>query len=270
MDRVIPLTVDRVSKLRLIRGSRFVTSSLREHVAECGELCWQIAGTNEYIIGSQWRKRADIGHVVEMSQGPNRKTLLDRLLASFKKSGTELVVLACDDVSLYVSFYAKVGFQKLDEIIELERFSTRSLPEVEDVTIRGYNPADLARVIEVDVQSFPWLWQNSRAEFEWYSGLPGVELYVAENDDRLIVGYAGMTIHGPNGHLDRLAVDPAYQGGGYGAALLSFAVRYMQQRRVRLITLSTQVHNTKSQSLYRKFDFHHTFRSQIIYGLRLD
>ena len=267
---MVPLTAENVSKLRLLRNSRFASSALMLHVKENEQFCAQVAGSNEYAIGGRWRRRADIGYVVEMTQGPNREKLLNHLKDLFSRAGMQAVVVACDDVSLFVSFYAKHGFEKLDEIIELERSSTGRLPAVSNIVVRPCTPQDLEAVIDVDSHSFPWLWQNTRSELDWYYSLPDVEVYVAESPTEQVVGYTGITIRGPHGHLDRLAVHSSRQREGYGAALLNFAVRRLEQRRARHITLSTQANNLRSQNLYRKFGFHHTFRSQAIYGIRLD
>lgn len=265
-----PLVVDRLPRLRLARNSRFTTSTLEQHVEENGNFCWVAAGTDEYVVGGRWRRRADIGHVIEMTQGRHRDALLERLTASFRRIGMTLVVVACDDFSLYVSFYSKQGFEKLDEIIELERYPGATSEPANGVRVRPYAHEDLAEAIETDRLAFPWLWQNNEAEFRWYLSMPGVEMYVAESQEGKIVGYAGLTINGSHGHLDRLAVHPDWQKKGYGTALLRATIERMERQRTKRITLSTQAHNVRSQSLYRKFGFHHTFRSQTIYGLRLD
>lgn len=266
---VIPLTVDSLPKLRLARHSRFDNLTLRVHVTENAEFCWRVDGTHEYIVGGRWRKRRDIAHILEMAQGPHRDALLSHLLAVFKRTGFHLAVVACDDDSLHTSFYVGHGFETLDKIIELERYSRGSSPVEGRETVRVYRPADFEAVMRVDEESFPWLWQNSREEFDWYSSLPEVEVYVAESSEG-VVGYAGITIYGMNGHLDRIAVSPAWQHRGYGSALLSFVIRRMEHRRVKRIGLSTQMENTKSQSLYRRFGFRHTSRSQVVCGVRLE
>jgi len=266
---VVPLTVDCVSKLRLMRYSRFDTLMLRAHVAENGEFCWRIDGSNEYAIGGPWRRRRDIAHLIEITQGPNRDILLSHLLATFKRAGFQIAVVACDDSDLCTASYAKQGFHVLDQIVELERYSSGASSGTSNGTIRPCTRRDFPEVMRVDAQAFPWLWQNSREEFEWYSSLPEVEVYVVDNGQE-VVGYAGMTVYGLNGHLDRLAVAPAKQRQGYGFALLSYVIERMEHLQVKRIGLSTQTHNTKSLSLYHKLGFRNTPRTQAICGLWLD
>lgn len=267
---VEPVTPENAGCLRLSRASYFTPQRLSLHVSEYPGLVWRIAGQNEYVIGGHWRHRAEVGHILEMTYGRSRDVLLPFIVDVFRDLGARLVVITLDDLSLYRAFHAKFGFEQIDEIIELERTSVGGLPSASPVAIRRMLPEDLPAVVAVDEATFPWLWRNSREEFGWYGSQWGVEIYVAADEDSSIVGYAGLTIRGRDGHLDRLAVAPSCQGLGYGAALLRFSVERMVRAGVLRLALSTQANNKVSQQLYRWFGFRPTFRSQKIYGLWLN
>jgi ribosomal-protein-alanine N-acetyltransferase len=122
--------------------------------------------------------------------------------------------------------------------------------------------------MEVDHAAFPWLWWNSQEEFDWYLGVPGVEAYVLLEGER-VVAYAGLTISGRQGHLDRLAVHPDVQTRGYGRALVLFVLQRMAARRVERVALTTQVDNYKSAGLYTALGFVRTAIRYPIYGVWL-
>jgi ribosomal protein S18 acetylase RimI-like enzyme len=267
---VEPVTLDNIGQLKLCKGSYYTIEKLTEHIAGQPGLVWRVRGQHEYVIAGHWRHRTEIGQILELTYGRSRKLLLPHILDIFRRQNSKLVVASLDDFSLYLAFYAKFGFERLDEIIEMERIGIDDIPATRPADIRRFHQEDLDETVHADQGAFPWLWRNSVEEFSWYVGLEGVEVYVARDADEKIVGYSGFTSRGREGHLDRLAVLPDYQGSGYGAALVRFSVERMLQKGARRIALSTQTNNTKSQRLYRWFGFRPTFRAQKIYGLWLD
>ena len=125
--------------------------------------------------------------------------------------------------------------------------------------------ANLGTTLEIDHAAFPWMWWNSEPEFTFYLGVPGVQAIVGLSAGRQ-VAYAGFTTQGTWGHLDRIAVDPAAQGGSYGAAILAHALRAMSRLGVTRVTLSTQNDNYQAHRLYEGFGFQQTNNSQLIIG----
>ena len=95
--------------------------------------------------------------------------------------------------------------------------------------------------------------------------MPAVQIWLGRTAG-VPVAYAGFTILDQWGHLDRLAVDPAWHGRGYGAAMLAWALGRMAAAGVTRVTLSTQETNEQSQRLYRGFGFRQTAEVYTIYG----
>jgi ribosomal protein S18 acetylase RimI-like enzyme len=214
---------------------------------------------------------------------------LEFVLNHFDDENVRLVTLDSLESDRNLHFYLKKGFQQIEELLQYE---TPSLPKVGrfiTTPIREMVLSDLDAILEVDHSAFPWLWHNSLDEFLWYTGLIGVKIFVQESppdpllrnegsnaiswsDERPkndIVGYAGITIVGHQGHLDRLAVKSDFQGHGYGEMLLAYVLQRMSAMGVKSVALSTQADNIRSQELYRKYGFTPTGWSSHIYGLEL-
>jgi ribosomal-protein-alanine N-acetyltransferase len=77
---------------------------------------------------------------------------------------------------------------------------------------------------------------------------------LALQEERL-VGYQISTRHHTSAHLARLAVAPAQQGQGIGAALLHDLLTRFGRRGVRTMTVNTQQHNVQSLRLYARYEF---------------
>lgn len=124
------------------------------------------------------------------------------------------------------------------------------------IRIRRPGDSDIAAIARVDKEAFPT---------EWHYGEPVLRraLYVtdvfilAEDEEAAerIIGYAYGDVQGGSAHLTRLAIHPARQGHGVGAALLAEAMRLFQARGAWWITLNTQRGNIISQRLYQRFGF---------------
>jgi ribosomal protein S18 acetylase RimI-like enzyme len=252
---VMPLTPSTALRLRPSLIGRFTSEMIAQQVEVYPDLAFSVARQNQYGVGGLWRRRDDIGEVVEVSRGPFRQAILRRLLDAFEARGVTLVVLDFEEGAGHAGFYAQEGFTTIDRIVEYERQIQPPVREVRAVPVRAYQPDDFEAVVEVDHASFPWLWWNSESELDTYLHTPGVEIYVSLDGGGRPVGYAGLTIRGTFVHLDRLAVHEAYQRRHHGATLLTFVLDEMRAIGVRRIALSTQEDNYRSQALYERYGF---------------
>jgi len=75
-------------------------------------------------------------------------------------------------------------------------------------------------------------------------------LYVLEAANHVIGGYCAFWQEGENLHLSNVAVDPVFQGCGYGRALIEFAEHVARESGCAAIELYTNVHMTENQQLY--------------------
>jgi GNAT superfamily N-acetyltransferase len=81
-----------------------------------------------------------------------------------------------------------------------------------------------------------------------------VHFQVARNESG-IIGYAVCGRAGHRGYVQRLAVDPAAQGRGVGAALLVDGLRWLRRWGARDALVNTQVGNDRSLRLYQRSGF---------------
>ena len=128
--------------------------------------------------------------------------------------------------------------------------------------------ADLPQVVAVDSAAFEPLWQISLpALSKAYS--QAVYAAVLENSSGM-VGYQLSTWSPYGAHLARLAVYPAEQGHGIGAALINDLLIHMQAAGAARITVNTQRDNTASLALYQKLGFHRTGEQYPVYTNRVE
>lgn len=260
---VEPLQPDEVATLNVGWNSHFNTPNLRQYVQQFPGLAWRVAGTTDYIVGDQWRRREDIGQITEARSRSHRAELVETLLAQYTRVGCRAVVVGSDEQNDNSKFYLEAGFEELECIVYYEKPDMHlnyqhpgPLP-----LLRPLQPtqANMAELLEVDHASFTWLWWNSRAELDFYRQQEGVTIYLAylpeADGSPRPVGYFGFTLYERWAHLDRLAVVPGLQGRGVGAFQLAEAIKMMSARGTRRVTLSTQENNLKSQRLYEGFGF---------------
>jgi len=120
--------------------------------------------------------------------------------------------------------------------------------------LRPLTQSDLPALVHLEERTFPWLWWNTAAEFQEIATSPHRQVTLGWYG-KTLVGYTILARHVDIGHLDRLGVDPNYQGQGFGAELLLAALQTMIDWGMRRFGLSTQADNARSQRLYAAFGF---------------
>jgi ribosomal-protein-alanine N-acetyltransferase len=252
---VEPLTPIWTPRVRLSLLSRFDARSLADHVRRFPAMALVASGGRQYVVAGPWRKRADIAELIEASTGELRSALVGGLSRQLAAHGFKLMVLDYGLESRDPTFYRTAGFALVERIFEYER---PLLPVTRLATppgtLRPYRSEDRDAVLEVERESFPWLWWNSQAEWDGYVSTRGVEIRVACRGDQ-VVGYAGFVVYNREGHLDRLAVHNREQGRGFGAFLLTEALTRLQERGAHRVALTTQETNLRSQRLYEQNGF---------------
>jgi ribosomal protein S18 acetylase RimI-like enzyme len=271
------LTVQTVRDLRLPWLSKFNHENLAMYVSENPGKSLRVAGTNEYLVGERWRGRDDIANIVEVAARHNKRALVEEWIARVSSGGELAMALVAQEVWRDdVRLFEQLGFGLVEKIVFFERnlpsrfdwwayAAEQEFPllEIDRVTV-----ADIEPLLEVDHNSFPWLWWNSRDEMGTYMSMPEVSVYRAKLRDEP-VGYASFTMYNGWAHLDRLAVVHEAQGRGYGATQLAFALAQMVKRGARSVALSTQENNTQSHRLYKRFGFQLGRDPMAIYGRAL-
>lgn len=150
------------------------------------------------------------------------------------------------------------GFEPVNHIVLLEMNSQFASPPgpSADWHIRPMTPSDLPRVTDLDAAAFDPLWRNS---LEGLASAFNQACYasVAEDNSGLI-GYQLSTGGAFGTHLARLAVQPATQGRGLGAALVHDLIAHIPPDREPRLTVNTQADNRASHALYERLGFRRT------------
>ena len=266
---VAALSPAQARALRLPWSSRFTPEGLARYVSRAPGWAWTVPGTGEYLVAEGWRHRDDLGMVLEAHARRYRTELVNAALDDLRARGVRCLLLTDEEWATQGRMYQSLGFGRLERIVYYQLLGLRlplairrPLPRLTFVPV---DAATLPVAVEIDHHSFPWLWWNSRAEFEVYLHTPGVRVVLGLAEGAP-VGYAGFTVTRDWGHLDRLAVTAQAQGRGWGAALLAYALEQMAHLGVYRVTLSTQETNHSSQRLYRGFGFRQTHEAHNIYG----
>lgn len=152
------------------------------------------------------------------------------------------------------AYTTEFGMQQIEMVVTMKR-NGGDLPRQRNIQpiLRPAEYEDLPLMIRIDHAAFAPPWRlapdDLRAALRIASSCK-----LAYVDGR-IVGYQLSTRYDDNGHLARLAVLPDVQGIGVGGALLHDLVRNFTVRRVRVMTVNTQLSNLRSQRLYSAYGF---------------
>ena len=267
-----PLGPRDLGKLSLSWSSNFSSRELEQHLILHPGHSWWVPSINEYLIGGPWRHRDEITVIQELHARHRNEDLVASLVAGCREREQRLVVMLDQYEGRRESFYTRLGFNMLQHIIiyELPRIP-RPIPAPRRLRFIPATSSLRPDLLRVDHAAFPWLWWNSSGEFDAYSSLYGVEMYLAYEPGGTPVAYVGLTSYRGWGHLDRIAVIPDSQGTGYGLETLHFAAARLSDLGARRIGLSTQADNVRSQQLYERYGFRRTGGNDYtIYGIWLD
>jgi GNAT superfamily N-acetyltransferase len=255
-----------VAELHLPWESHFTQQELSDHLARRSALAVRVAGSDEYAVGQWWQGRTEIGVLQEvMAVGHHQAlALVERLLETLRAAGARLAILSQEEEQRALGFYRAHDWLKLEEILVYRRPQAAVPTDQGRLAFATLTPHRLPELMALEQVSFPWIWRYGSAFFQEAAVTPGRRLLLAYQQSTLI-GYLIITLHGSFGHLDRLAVHPAFQHRGYGAELLRHALGEMTTRGATAAGLSTQKDNYRSQRLYESFGFRRTGK-YCIYG----
>ena len=266
---IVPIVPAGIPALPLAADSRFTQATLARHLARYPHLAFRLAGGQDYVLGSYWHGRPEIGLLLEVASQGQRPALVERLLAAYRQAGTRLVALSDVEAERALSFYRQIGFGALEEVIPYERPHCQVKPLSSRLALRPLAEDDLPALVALEEQAFPWLWWETAESFWETAQRPDCWVYTAWRGSDL-VGYLILSQRNDLGHINRIAVHPRWQGQGYGAELLTYAIGDLARHGARRVGLNTQANNIRSQRLYERFAFQRTGERYWFYGLWLD
>jgi ribosomal protein S18 acetylase RimI-like enzyme len=254
---ILTLEPDDVGALRQpsTRGSRALREALRGHP---GRSVWAPA-TLEYAVLGPWRHRPEISYLEELAAVRHADELLQEAYQRCVDHGDALMLAIDLETHRARSRFERAGLELLEEVITYElplngasRPFAATIARLAPVSDAG--PETIDQLLRLDHAAFPWLWRNSRREFETYVQTPGVRVAMLEMDGHA-AAYVGATLFSGWGHIDRIAVAPNYQGAGLGRQVLAQAIDALRTEGARRVCLSTQATNWRSRRLYEGVGF---------------
>lgn len=130
-------------------------------------------------------------------------------------------------------------------------------------TIREMVEKDIATVVKHEQEIF----QDSLGEDMLYQELslnPYAHYFVLEVNKK-VSGYIGTWIYEDKAEILNFYVLPKYQGYGFGAMLLEFALELFSMSNTHSVSLEVRVSNTRAIQLYEKYGFSKIHTRQAYY-----
>lgn len=150
--------------------------------------------------------------------------------------------------------FLQAGFDVRERLHLLSHDLRDLAPMPPAAPLRRARKTDRARVLEVDNLAFDEFWRlDGPGLDEALAATPAVRFRVAGTPD--VVGYAVAGKAGSRGYLQRLAVDPLTQRGGWGRALTLDALHWLVRRGADDAVVNTQEGNERALALYRSVGF---------------
>jgi ribosomal-protein-alanine N-acetyltransferase len=122
-----------------------------------------------------------------------------------------------------------------------------------EVRITPMRRRHLRSVLRIETQVYPRPW--SLGLFMSELALRTTRIYLVARVGPVVVGYAGMMLVTPDGHVTTIAVDPEWQRHKIGTRLLLALARGGVERGARNLTLEVRSSNEAAQAMYRRFGF---------------
>lgn len=214
-----------------------------------------------WLILGRWKEASGIGIIwaIRASEGES-SALLRTALGHGGDLGFQRVITRPLSIPQAVAYLA-VGFEPFREITIFD-MTVAGPPHTkpvlvlpEGVTMRGLRPGDAGKVLTLDSLCFDDFWNLDRYSLAGIAHAADVNtLHLAVAGTRP-VGYAIAGITAGRGYLQRLGVNPEYQGRGIGKALAAWTVWWMSRNGASLITVNTQSDNETASRLYRGLGF---------------
>jgi len=216
-----------------------------------------LSSTDARLRISPWRGDVGTAHLTPGRARPTPASIaraLDELATGSYRAALTAALPAAEQRP-----FLDAGFEVHERLHLLVR-SVDDLPQLDPplADLRRGHHADRPAVLAVDAAAFPPFWRLDQLGLDdALAATPSARLRVAvDPHDRSVNGYAVTGRAGPRGYLQRLAVTPAAQGAGIGAALAVDGLRWLRRRGANEVLVNTQEGNEPAVRLYQRLGFH--------------
>lgn len=216
-----------------------------------------------------WASESRTGLLIQLTSG---SAVSDATVAASIESATTQGFLRIRTSALShieAEPYLRAGFHPCQQLALLSRpipsglshrgggVTVRTAHRDASISIRRARRREHSSVLAVDHAAFESFWHLDQAGLHdalWAT--PFRHFRVAHHKaDTALAGYAISGRSGPTGYLQRLAISPAQQGQGVGAALVIDGLRWMSRWGATHAWVNTPEHNTGALRLYRQLGF---------------
>lgn len=150
--------------------------------------------------------------------------------------------------------WTDAGFEQA-LVLDLHRRSLITpIPEPTHLVEEG-SERDWAEAARIDDAAFGTDWRMGSLGLEEAREATPNNRFLVTRDEGRITGFAIVGQAMSTGYLQRIAVDPAAQGAGYGKSLVRATCRWASGRGALAIILNTQPDNEAAAGLYRSEGF---------------
>jgi ribosomal protein S18 acetylase RimI-like enzyme len=150
--------------------------------------------------------------------------------------------------------FFQAGFELHEELHLLAR-SIDTRPPEPTHRLRGGRPWHRRRVLDIDARAFDQFWQFDKFSLKEARRATPTNRFVVAVEAEGIAGYAVTGRAGGRGYLQRLAVDPSFQGRGIGTSLVHDSLHWLHRKRVGMALVNTQERNQRALMLYERLGF---------------
>lgn len=118
--------------------------------------------------------------------------------------------------------------------------------------LRRMHERDLDRVMQIELQAYPWPWTLGNFRDCLRSDYP---MWVLDDERDGIVAYAVLSVQAGEAHLLNICVDPAVQSRGLGRRLLRAMGKIARQYAADRLFLEVRPSNLRAVALYHNEGF---------------
>ena len=133
------------------------------------------------------------------------------------------------------------------------RLLRRELDEVSspDHLVALGTTSDLREMLRIDAAAFDDFWQfDARAMNEALTSTPDAAIHIVRRPNQQLCGFCVTGLGAAIAYLQRVAVDPEWQGRGIGRSLVRTAALWARRNGAQALVLNTQADNIAALRLY--------------------
>jgi len=221
-----------------------------------------IEAYGQHLRVSSWRNSDRAALITPLTAFQELNTKAIELGVENARKGGYQIIYSSALMDHEIAGFLRRGFAIKEQLHVLKHSlsPSQAKPGVYGVRMRKPMRNELAQVADLDKKCFDSFWTmnidglreateaTTRARFR-------VALYQGHLKSDLIVGYAITGLGDKRGYLQRLAVDPDFQGKGIAQQLVDDGFNWLRFWRAREEYVNTQTSNERALAFYLKMGF---------------